>query len=183
MRIHHCIHFDESNYPILCEENDDFECINKERLSSEEIKKQICELSTELEKAQEQLKYFSDITSFIEDRKRWLEYTLDHIEKKDKIAMIFIINGDDCEEYADPNEYLDEVRDRALKKTHNTGRPFREWQIRDARGYMLPPDMKIRSLCFDKNDNSNSQDRLFLSLKIGYGASSFSFSRAELEIM
>jgi hypothetical protein len=97
--------------------------------------------------------------------------------------MIFIVNGEDCIEYADPNEYLSDVRDRALKKTHNTGRSFREWQIRDAKGYLLPPDIKIRSLRFDKNDIS-SQDRLFLSLKIGYGASSsFSFSRAEMEMM
>jgi len=181
--ITHYIRFDKDGYPLLCEhEAYNFrECLNKERLSKEEIESQLRENTIELAKSKEQLKYFSDLTSFIEDRNRWLEHTLDYIEKKDKISMIFIVNGEDYEEHADPNEYLSDVRDRALKKSHNTGRPFREWQIRDARGYMLPPDIKIRSLRFDKSDQSC--DRLFLSLKIGYGASSFSFSRAEMEMM
>jgi hypothetical protein len=81
-----------------------------------------------------------------------------------KIILVFIINGQD---FALPDvnikASLHVAVHKALKETGNTGRPFEEWEVRDASGALLeinrtPQDLRL-----------TNASRLFLSLKVGAG--------------
>ena len=82
---------------------------------------------------------------------------------ENKIRIVFIINGENVPVDANMHSPLHVARDRALTQSHNTGRPLHEWEIRDEKGTLLPPDAKIESFNFPNNV------RLFLSLKVGAG--------------
>lgn len=81
-----------------------------------------------------------------------------------KIILVFIINGQDFA--------LDDVNikaplhvavHKALKDSGNTGRPFDEWEVRDASGALLETNRTPQEL------RLTNGSRLFLSLKVGAG--------------
>lgn len=83
--------------------------------------------------------------------------------KKKTIQLCFIINGEDVLVHVGREESLAVGREKALAKSHNTGRPAPEWEIRDERGVLLPGEPKAET--FDFKDGQ----RLFLTLKVGFG--------------
>jgi hypothetical protein len=86
---------------------------------------------------------------------------------KDKITLIFIINGENFPVDANDHAPLLVAVERALQLSGNTGRRDpREWEVRDSAGVLLEVDRSIRDLGL-KNDA-----RLFLSLKVGAGGCS-----------
>jgi hypothetical protein len=82
---------------------------------------------------------------------------------KSATRLIFIVNGEDVPVFVGETERMETGRDKALAKSHNTGRPATEWEIRDERGVMLPSEPKIGSFGFMDGT------RLFLTLKVGVG--------------
>ena len=52
---------------------------------------------------------------------------------------------------------------KALRETGNTGRPFEEWEVRDASGALLESNRTPQEL------RLTNGSRLFLSLKVGAG--------------
>jgi hypothetical protein len=81
-----------------------------------------------------------------------------------KIILVFIINGQDFP-FADVNikAPLKVAVHKVLTDTGNTGRPFEEWEVRDASGALIdssrtPQDLRMAN-----------GSRLFLSLKVGAG--------------
>lgn len=77
--------------------------------------------------------------------------------------IIFIINGENVPVELDMDEPLCVWRDRALQKSHNTGRPFAEWDVRDERGVRLSPWDTPADRDFANNE------RVFLCLQMGCG--------------
>lgn len=86
-----------------------------------------------------------------------------HDHNKNKITLIFIVNGVDVSIDANINEPLKVARNKALTDSNNTGRPMDEWEIHNVEGQPLDPDKKIEEL--DLKDGT----RLFLNLKVGAG--------------
>jgi hypothetical protein len=78
-------------------------------------------------------------------------------------SIVFIVNGQDVPLEVNPHEPLHAARNQALAKSHNTGRPPDEWEIRDERGNLLDPGARIESF------NFGSGVRLFLTLRVGAG--------------
>ncbi len=79
------------------------------------------------------------------------------------VTLIFVINGEDVEIKVNVNEPLSAARDQALAKSHNTGRPPNEWEVRDSNGIVLPVEQKIKEFHFENGT------KLFLTLKVGAG--------------
>jgi len=79
------------------------------------------------------------------------------------MMILFIANGEDIWVDIPATEPLGAVRDQALTKSRNTGRPPEEWTIRNERGESLDPAAKVESFGFP------SRVRLFLSLQVGFG--------------
>lgn len=82
---------------------------------------------------------------------------------RNKITLIFIVNGVDVQVDENTHEPLKVARDKALRESNNTGRPLDEWEIHNDAGQALDPDKKIGD--FGLVDGS----RLFLNLKVGAG--------------
>lgn len=87
----------------------------------------------------------------------------DREHKKQKIHLIFIINGKDFPvEISVEAPLLAAVSD-ALKESGNTGRPVDDWEVRDAKGVLLETGRTIEDL------RLHNGARLFLSLRVGAG--------------
>ena len=82
---------------------------------------------------------------------------------KEKITIIFIVNGEDVPVDASVHAPLLAARNKALADSHNTGRPPEEWEVRDERGVLLPPEQKVETFNFP------DRVRLFLTLRVGAG--------------
>ena len=83
--------------------------------------------------------------------------------KRKTMEIIFIVSGEDVPVWVGLTESLSVGREKALLKSHNSGRPPEEWEIRDERGVMLPTEPKVDSFGFE------GVPRLFLTLKAGFG--------------
>ena len=86
-------------------------------------------------------------------------------EKRHKIELIFIINGEDFDVEAHLDEVLSAAVEKALHKSRNTGRPADEWEVRNAEGVLLEQARTIAEL------GLKNRERLFLSLRVGAGGS------------
>ena len=84
-------------------------------------------------------------------------------EKRHKIRLIFIINGQDFPVEANINAPLLEAVQRALAESGNTGRPVDEWEVRDTSGVLLEKHRTPKEL------GLHNGTRLFLSLRVGAG--------------
>lgn len=82
---------------------------------------------------------------------------------KNKLTLIFIVNGVDVLVEANIHEPLKVARNKALKDSNNTGRPEDEWEVHNDEGSALDPDKKIEELGLIDGA------RLFLNLKVGAG--------------
>lgn len=82
---------------------------------------------------------------------------------KNKITLIFIVNGVDVRVEENVNEPLKVARNHALEDSNNTGRPFDEWEIHNDAGQALDPNKKI------EQSSLTDGTRLFLNLKVGAG--------------
>jgi hypothetical protein len=82
---------------------------------------------------------------------------------KNKVTLIFIINGVNATVEANIHEPLKTARNKALEESNNTGRPADEWQIHTEDGVLLDADKKIEEL------GLADEARLLLSLTIGAG--------------
>jgi len=82
---------------------------------------------------------------------------------KNKITLIFIVNGVDVLVEANINEPIKVARNQALKDSNNTGRPVDEWEVHNDEGVALDPTKKIEELVLVDGA------RLFLNLKVGAG--------------
>ena len=81
-----------------------------------------------------------------------------------KIALVFIINGQDTPVEANVEAPLAVAVEYALKASGNTGRrEAEEWEVRDASGVLLEKARKIKDL------GLKNGARLFLSLRVGAG--------------
>ncbi len=81
-----------------------------------------------------------------------------------KLAVIFIINGENFTVDSDVDSPLIVAVEKALHSSGNTGRRDpREWEVRDSGGVLLDVDRKLKQLGL--KDGS----RLFLSLRVGAG--------------
>ena len=89
----------------------------------------------------------------------------EHDEKKNKMTVVFVVNGVDVPVEANIHEPLRAARDKALAESGNTGRPVDEWQVTDDQGQELAPDSKLEDLGLPDGA------RLFLTLKVGAGGS------------
>ena len=85
---------------------------------------------------------------------------------KNKITLIFIVNGVDVLVEANINEPLKVARNQALKDSNNTGRPVDEWEVHNDEGEALDPTKKIEEL---EELGLVDGARLFLNLKVGAG--------------
>jgi len=82
------------------------------------------------------------------------------------MRIVFIINGENVPvEELDEDEPLLVGRDRALRKSGNTGRPLEEWELRNERGDFLSPWDTPSSL------DLLNHVRLFVSLRVACGGS------------
>lgn len=82
---------------------------------------------------------------------------------EEKIALIFIINGQDFPIETEIHEPLIEAVKRALVVSGNTGRPSDEWEVRDTSGVLLEKNRTPKDL------GLHNGARLFLSLRVGAG--------------
>jgi hypothetical protein len=82
---------------------------------------------------------------------------------RNKITLIFIVNGVDVSIDANIHEPLKVARNKALTDSNNTGRPMDEWEVHNVEGQTLDPDKKIEELGLVDGA------RLFLNLKVGAG--------------
>ncbi len=82
---------------------------------------------------------------------------------KNKITLVFIINGVDVPVDANINAPLKVARDKALRDSDNTGRAVDEWEIHTEDGKTLDPDKKVEALGLADGA------RLLLNLKVGAG--------------
>lgn len=92
------------------------------------------------------------------------EFDLAH-DDKNKIELVFIINGANFPLEANLNNTLGDAVARALSESGNTSRPASEWQVRDANGVLLETQRKLKDFNFPEHT------RLFLSLAVGAGGS------------
>ena len=86
-------------------------------------------------------------------------------KNKNKIDLIFIINGANFPLDANLNAPLEAAVEQALSGSGNTSRPASEWQVRDANGVLLETQRKLKDFGFTDGT------RLFLSLAVGAGGS------------
>lgn len=82
---------------------------------------------------------------------------------QDKVALIFIINGENFPIEVNGNAPLTSAVQRALAESRNTGRPPEEWELRDANGTLLDRHKTPNDLGLQNGT------RLFLSLRVGAG--------------
>lgn len=83
--------------------------------------------------------------------------------KKNKIKIVFVVNGVDAPVEANVHEPLKAARNKALEDSKNTGRPVDEWQVHTEDGVLLEADKKIEEL------GLKDGVRLLLSLTVGAG--------------
>jgi hypothetical protein len=84
-----------------------------------------------------------------------------------KIALIFIINGENFSIETNVNAPLLSAMQRALADSQNTGRDPAEWELRDSNGVLLEVHRTPGELGLANNA------RLFLSLRVGAGGITF----------
>ncbi len=84
-----------------------------------------------------------------------------------KIALTFIINGENFSVETNVNAPLLSAVQRALAESHNTGRDPGEWELRDSNGVLLEVHRTPKELGLANNA------RLFLSLRVGAGGTRF----------
>jgi hypothetical protein len=84
-------------------------------------------------------------------------------DREHRVELIFIINGESFPIESNVNAPLSSGVEKALAKSHNTGRPLSEWEVRDANGAALDIRKTVKELGL-KNGS-----RLFLSLRVGAG--------------
>ena len=77
------------------------------------------------------------------------------------LKVLFIVNGEDVPVEAEPHLPLEWATRRALVLSHNTGRPFRDWETRDQYGCRMMKDEPIKVV--------GEHARLFLTLAVGVG--------------
>ena len=85
------------------------------------------------------------------------------MESELQTRLIFIVNGEDVPVAISILAPLAAARQQALCLSHNTGRLFDEWEIRDERGAWLDPKPTINNYGFEPNT------RFFLTLPVGGG--------------
>ena len=78
--------------------------------------------------------------------------------------LIFIVNGEDVEVSTDSEASLEWIRDKALRLSHNTGRPPGDWEVRDLDGQLIEDLSKTVSEL-----GLISGARFFLTLRVGAG--------------
>lgn len=81
------------------------------------------------------------------------------------MKLTIIVNGEDVDIRAGKSEDLSTVVDKALTKSHNTGRPAEDWDVRSSVGTYLDTARTIEDYRFKEGE------RLFLSLRVGAGGS------------
>jgi len=81
----------------------------------------------------------------------------------DRKVIVFIVDGEDVPVFVEAQDRLCDVRNKALANSHHTGRPYDDWETRDERGVLLPPNDKVEAFNFP------NRVRLFLTLKVGVG--------------
>ena len=84
-------------------------------------------------------------------------------EGEHKIALIFIINGENFYVETNINAPLTAAVQRALSESGNSGRPLSEWEVRDSAGALLDMTRTVKEL------GLKNGARLFLSLRVGAG--------------
>ena len=82
-----------------------------------------------------------------------------------QIDLNFIINGETFPVETNIEAPLSSAVEKALSKSHNTGRPISEWEVRDASGALLDISQQVKDL------GLKDGARLFLSLRVGAGGS------------
>jgi Protein of Unknown function (DUF2604) len=80
-----------------------------------------------------------------------------------KLTLVFVINGQEVSEIVNVHAPLVTAVHKALTDTGNTGRPFDEWETRDASGALVETNRKVSELQLANGT------RLFVSLKVGAG--------------
>ena len=85
------------------------------------------------------------------------------MSSKNKITLIFIVNGVDVPVEANIHEPLKVARNKALQDSNNSGRPVDEWEVHNDEGQSLDTDKKVQDLGLVDGA------RLFLNLKVGAG--------------
>ncbi len=81
----------------------------------------------------------------------------------ERIAIMFIVNGEDVPIEANLHEPLAAARNKALAESKNTGRAPAEWEVRNEGGIPLDASLAVGSFNFQPGV------RLFLTLKVGAG--------------
>lgn len=77
------------------------------------------------------------------------------------MMLLFIVNGEDVIVRLPEPVSLARTRNEALVKSRNTGRPSEEWEIRRETGRAIDPNLMT--------DELRPGERLFLSLRVGFG--------------
>jgi Protein of Unknown function (DUF2604) len=77
--------------------------------------------------------------------------------------ITIVVNGQPTEVEAHPKHKLESLIAPALHKTHNTGQPPENWELRDSAGMLLDINEKIEDFHFAPDT------RLMLNLKAGVG--------------
>jgi hypothetical protein len=84
-------------------------------------------------------------------------------DHKNKITLIFIINGQEFASEVNVNAPLMVAVQHVLGSSGNSGRPPEEWEARDSAGVLLEKHQKVEELALKNNA------RIFLSLSVGAG--------------
>lgn len=84
------------------------------------------------------------------------------------ITIMFIVGGEEVPVEANVEAPLQVARDLALEKSHNTGRPFADWQVFTELGLLLASESPVATIVDDFRAARCA--RLLLSPKAGVGA-------------
>jgi hypothetical protein len=86
------------------------------------------------------------------------------MSKTDTLVLVFVVNGREVVlDDVNPNWPLHAAREKAIARSHSTGRPPNDWEIRDEADHVLDPSRTIESYAF------KSGTKLLLSLGMGAG--------------
>jgi hypothetical protein len=80
-----------------------------------------------------------------------------------EIELTIVVNGQPTQVKAHLEKALETVIPPALEQTGNAGQPPSNWELRDAKGDVLPLEHKVESFRFAPGTT------LFLNLKAGIG--------------
>lgn len=69
-----------------------------------------------------------------------------------KIDLVIAVSGDDVDIKAKPDDTLEDVADKALKKSEHVGRPLSDWVLRNAAGEILELTRTVESYGLQDGD-------------------------------